>query len=366
MIGKKQSATSIKKKGDFLLNFKINQFLSIVIYGFTAISCAENKAQEMPLTKDKTEKQIPVKTEKLKGENFNDYLQVTGVLKAKNEIQIIAEEGGTLVQIRFDKGENVFKGDTIAVLENNIIKASYDDAKAILEQAKLDNRSNEILFEENAISDIEAKISKLNLERAEAGYNLAKSRFEKTFLIAPYSGFVNDRFYDLGAYVTPMTAAFDFIDDSTMKVSGGVAERFLGDIKVGTPIEIHLDAFPQMKIKSNISFVSKSIKTQDRTFQVECKIENPDRVLASQMIADLKILRKSYKNEIVVPLDALIESENGRFVYLNDENRAKKSKVEIVAIYNDNALIKGLEENQNLIVIGHRNLTEGDLLKVVK
>ncbi len=348
------------------MNFKINQFLSIIICGLLAISCAENQAQEMPKTEEKVEKQIPVKIENLKGENFNDYLEVTGVLEAKNEIRIIAEEGGTLVKIRFDKGRNVSKGDTIAVLENKIIEAGYKDAKAALEQAKLNAKSSDVLFKEKAISDIEAKISKLSLERAEAAFSLAKSRFEKLSLVAPYGGFINDRFYDLGSYVTPMTPVFDFADNSTMKVSAGVAERFLGDIKVGTPIEIHIDAFPEMKIKSSISFVSKSIKTQDRTFQIECKIENPDRVLASQMIVDLKLLRKSYTNEIVVPLDALIESETGRFVFLNESNRAKKSFVEILAVYKDNALVKGLEENQNLIVLGHRNLTEGDLLKVVK
>ncbi|KAA3596066.1 MAG: efflux RND transporter periplasmic adaptor subunit [Calditrichaeota bacterium] len=348
------------------MNFKINQFLSIIICGFVAFSCAENQAQEIPKTEEKVEKQIPVKIEKLKGENFNDYLEVTGVLKAKNEIKIIAEEGGTLVKIRFDKGRSVSKGDTIAVLENKMIEAGYKDAKAALEQAKLQTKSSEVLFKEKAISDIEAKISKLNLERAEAAYSLAKSRFEKLSLVAPYGGFVNDRFYDLGSYVTPMTSVFDFTDNSEMKVSAGVAERFLGDIKVGTPIEIHLDAFPTMKIESKISFVSKSIKTQDRTFQIECKIQNPERVLASQMIADLKLLRKSYQNEIVVPLDALIESETGKFVFLDEANRAKKSVVEILAVYKDNALVKGLEENQNLIVLGHRNLTEGDLLKVVK
>lgn len=348
------------------MKFKINHFLSILICGFAAFSCAENQAQEMPKTEEKVEKQIPVKIEALKGENFNDYLDVTGVLKAKNEIQIIAEESGTLVKIRFDKGRNVSKGDTIAVLENKILEAGYKDAKAALEQAKLNNKSNEVLFKEKAISDIEAKVSKLNLERAEAAYNLAKSRYENLFLVAPYGGYVNERYYDLGSFVAPMTPIFDFTDNSEMKVSAGIAERFLGDIEVGTPIEIKIDAFPEMEIKSSVSFVSKIINIRDRTFQIECKIQNPERVLASQMIADLKLLRRAYTNEIVVPLDALIESETGRFVFLNESNRAKKSVVQILAVYEDNALVKGLEENQKLIVLGHRNLTEGDLLKVVK
>jgi membrane fusion protein (multidrug efflux system) len=307
----------------------------------------------------------PVRILTLKPTHFEEYLQITGTVAARNRVKLIAEEAGTLRKIVKDKGSIVQAGETLAIIENKILEASYSEAKAALNQAKLDYGSKKVLHEKRAISENEYLIAKYGLERAQAAYELNKARYSKLTITAPLNGYVNDRLYDMGAYTMPNTPIFDFIDNEYMKITAGVAERFMNDIKIGKPVQISFDAFPDLEIGSEISHINKSIDKNSRTFKIEINIPNPDRKLAPQMIANLKVLRRSYKDQIVIPLDAVIESESGRYVFTaSEDNKAVKVPLELLVIYEDSVLVDGLKPNQQLVVTGHQELTEGDPLMV--
>lgn len=305
----------------------------------------------------------PVRIWTLKPKPFSEYLQITGTVEARNRVNLIAEEAGTLRKIIKDKGSIVRAGDTLAIIENKILQASYNEAKAALNQAELDYGSKKVLHEKRAISENEYLSAKYGLERAHAAYELNKARYSKLTITAPLNGYVNDRMYDLGAFTMPNTPIFDFIDNAVMKITAGVAERFMNDIKIGKPVQISFDAFPDLVMESEIFYINKSIDKDSRTFKIEIKIPNPERKLAPQMIANLKVLRRSYENQIVIPLDAVIESESGRYVFVaSEDKKAIKVPLELLVIYEDSVLVDGLQPNQQLVVTGHQELTEGDPL----
>lgn len=332
----------------------------ILVTVLTLINCSGDGSASQ---QDTQSKGIPVKTMLLKPRPFSEYLKLTGTVEARNRINLVAEESGNLRKIIKDKGSLVKAGDTLAIIENKIIEASYNESRAALNQAELDHSSKKILYEKRAISENEYLVAKYGLERATASYELNKSRLSKLYLTAPYSGYVNNRLYDLGAYTLPMTPIFDFIDNAYMKITTGVAERFVNDIKIGTPAEISFDAFPELNLQSEVSYINRSIDPASRTFQVEIRIPNPERKLAPQMIANVKLLRRSYDDDLVIPLDTVIESENGRFVFVASvDEKAIRVEIDFLAIYEDSVLVHGLQTNQRLVITGQQELTEGDQL----
>jgi membrane fusion protein (multidrug efflux system) len=341
---------------------KIGLFIIVMITGFTLIHCSGNGSASQ---QDTQSNGIPVKTMLLKQRPFSEYLKLTGTVEARNRINLVAEESGNLRKIIRDKGSLVKAGDTLAIIENKIIEASYNESRAALNQAELDHGSKKVLYEKRAISENEYLVAKYGLERAMAAYELNKARLSKLYITAPHNGYVNNRLYDLGAYTLPMTPIFDFIDNAYMKITTGVAERFINDIKLGTPVEITFDAFPELRIQSEVSFINRSIDPASRTFQIEMKIPNPERKLAPQMIANVKLLRRSYEDDLVIPLDTVIETENGRFVFIasNDE-KAVRIPIDFLAIYEDSVLVHGLQVDQRLIITGQQELTEGDQLLI--
>lgn len=308
---------------------------------------------------------VPVKTMKLLPQSFANYLNVTGTVEARNHIRIMVEESGTLTRILKDKGRYANAGEVLAILENKVLAASFEQAKAALQQAELDHKSKSVLFEKRAISENEYLNAKYNLQAARAAFNLTKARFDKLSITAPIGGLINERFYDLGAYVNPMTPIFELIDNEMMKIRAGVAERFLSEIKVGTPVTITFDAYPDLTCEANISFVSGSIDPKNRTFVIEVTVPNKDRKLAPAMVANLHILREAHTNQIVVPLDALMDSEDGWYVFIREANTAQKVFVRQEAIYGDQVMISGLAPGAELIYMGQRDLSDGDAITVV-
>ena len=84
------------------------------------------------------------------------------------------------------------------------------------------------------------------------------------------------------------------------------------------------------------------------------------------MIANIRLLRRSFQDKIVIPLDALIDSEKGRYVFIANENKAVKRDVQVLAVYEDSVLVEGLDSEQNLIVLGQRELSDGDLIETIE
>lgn len=331
----------------------------LMLIALTQSSCSESKSSN-----NGNNKVILVETQTLMPSTFYEYLDITGTVKARNQINVIAEEGGLLLKVNKDKGKLVRRGDTLAILEHKVIKAAYNEAKAAVKQAELGFNSNQVLYTRKAISENDYLASKYNLDRVQAAYDLAKARYDKLFITAPLSGLINNRYYDNGAYVMPMTPLFELIDNDRVKIEAGVAARFLGDIRVGTPATLLFDAYPGLVKDAVVTFVSNSIDPVNRTFTIEIELDNADKLMVPQMIANLRLLRKVFENEIVVPIDAMLNSEQGQYVYLHENNQARLKMVDILAIYGDSVLVRGLETNQQLIVLGQQDLSDGEVIEV--
>ena len=315
-------------------------------------------------TVERAERTVPVKTAALQLQSFANYLDITGTVKARNHVEIMVEEGGTLTKVIVDKGKRAAQNQALAILENKVLEASFRQAQAALDQAQLDFDSKKVLFEKRAISENEFKNAQYSLDAARAAFELARARFDKLTIRAPMSGLVNNRYYDIGAYANPMSPIFEFIDNEVMKVRAGVAERFLSYLRKGTPVELRFDAYPDLKIDAQISFISQSVDPQNRTFEVEIEIPNKGRRLAPNMVANIRILQESFEDRVVVPLDALVESEKGWHVFIEENSRARQVAVNKVAVYRDQVMVDGLSRGQQLVVVGQQELSDGDSLLI--
>jgi RND family efflux transporter MFP subunit len=220
-----------------------------------------------------------VKTVSVDEKSFVDYLQLNGKVKAKSRINILAEEGGVLNEIIKEKGAFAETGDTLAILDNPVLKASFDQATATLKLAELDFKSKENLFKKKAIPENEFLLAQYRLDQARAQYNITKARYHKLFISAPFKGYINDRFYDMGAFVAQMTPIFDYMDNHIVIIVFKVNENYIDDITKGTPARVTFDAINRLIIETQVSLVYKAIDPKTRTFRAEIWIENPDHKL---------------------------------------------------------------------------------------
>ncbi len=340
--------------------------LSIVVLGgFLFVQSCSNQASAEKVIKSGTNG-IPVKVITLQPRPFSQYIRLTGTVRARNQIKIIAEEAGTLSKIEKAKGTFVRRGEVLAQLKNEILQAAFHDAQAAYDQALLTFNSNKALFAKKAIAENQFKASKLGLKRAQAALEMARVRVGKLTITAPVKGYVNDRYPDLGAYITPGTPLFELVDNSSFTVRAQVAERYIAYIKEGAAVQVGFDALPGLTLQGRVRFVSKSIDAGNRTFTIEAALSGDISRLAPYMIANLRVLKNKQNDAVVVPLDAIIESEKGRYVFLNDSGKARKQFIHIREISAANVLVDSLQNGEQLIVLGQRQVSDGDQLRVIK
>ncbi len=327
-------------------------------------SCGKGPAAKPQAAAEKPP--VPVETVTLEARPFENFLQVTGTVKARSLIQVVAEEGGILREISTDKGRVVEAQGVLARLENQALHAALAQATAALKQAELDASSRKVLFEKKAISENEYLTSGFTLDAARAAWELSRTRVDKLTVRAPIGGLVNARFLDLGAYVTPMSPVFELIDMERVRIVAGVAERYMSSVDVGTPARVTFDAYPGVEIDAAVTYVSRRIDATNRTFEVEVEVANPGRKLAPAMVANVRIRNQNLDGRIVVPIDSLVESEDGWHVFVEEGSRAHKVKVDKLAVYQDSVLVDGLRSGQRLITTGQQSLTDGDTVAVTR
>jgi Cu(I)/Ag(I) efflux system membrane fusion protein len=81
------------------------------------------------------------------------------------------------------------------------------------------------------------------------------------------------------------------VDVSRVKISAGVPEKYVTEIKKGQEVNITVDVLPGTGFTGKISYIAPSLSTTNRTFEIEIVINNPDRILKPEMNASVEIAK---------------------------------------------------------------------------
>lgn len=337
-------------------------FFSLIII-ISACGGKEEKKEE------KSVKVVSVEVQKLVNEQYTDYIPVVGVVKADLDAQITYSEGsaGVIESFEADKGDWVNKGDVIFTIENSVIKAGADAAEAQYKLSQTNFEKQEKIYNDNASSEFEYLRSKYERDQAKANYELNKARYDKTIVKAPFSGYVNNKYFEIGELVTPGAPVVTLVNTNKIKVEAGVPERFVGQVKVGDTVFCSFDELISGTVTGRISFVSSSVDPNNRTFEIEAVISNKEGNLKPELLVDVQIQNGIYDNIITIPADVITRSDSSYIAYVAEDSVAIGRKLNIVSrSENSVAIDKGLKSGDLLVVVGHQNLVHGQRINIVK
>ena len=298
---------------------------------------------------------------------FEEYIRVTGTVKAGAMATVSAEEAGVVETFVRDRGETVKRGDVVVRLRSDLLTAGYHEAEAAYNLAEATARRQENLYAERSISEQQYLNAKYNRDMAKARLEQLAARLAKTSIRSPVSGLVDARFVEPGEYVGPGTPLFTVVDVDTVKIEAGIPERYVPDLRTGTSATLTFDVYPDTAFQGLIRFVGASIDPRNRTFPVEVELANRRHLIKPEMLARLKILRRRLPQAIVVPLDAVIEREKGAEVFVASGEVAQRRQVEVGPSEGDQVVVlSGLAPGDLLIVVGQRDLTIGERIRVLR
>ena len=339
----------------------------LLIFSFAVSSCSESEGSEKDSKSDvdKT-RAVSVETMELKGTDYIDDINVIGTLKPFEKATLSYQTGGIIKTIVKDKGEKVNKGDTIVIIDNDILKATLDGAKANYDLAEVTFQKQEKIFKDKVNSEYQLLEAKSRRDQAKANYELVKAQYDQTFIKAPFSGIVDAKYYEEGEFAAPGTPIVNLINSSQIKIEAGVPERYVGEVKTGRSARVIVKSISSDEVIGRITYVGSSVITDNRTFPVEIIINNGSLRFKPELSADIFIESGNYKNVVTVPDEVVTRIDNGYVVYVAKDGKAESRIIEILNRAQDKIAVKsGLKEGEQLIVVGHQNLINGQKINIV-
>jgi RND family efflux transporter MFP subunit len=339
--------------------------LSITAPSLFFYSCADADGNEQK--KEDPGSFVYVETQEVTFQTYASYISLIGVAKANQEADIAFDEGGKIEKFLKEKGSYVKEGDIILEIENSVLKAGLDAAKAQYEMAEMNFRKQEEIYNEKVTSELQYLNAKYERDAAKANYELINSRYEKTFVKAPFSGIIDMKYIEKGEFAPPGVPIVSIVSIDRMKVEAGVPENYVGDIKVGDNVKIVFNDLGGETYEEKISYVGSSINTDNRTFPVEVVIINRNRKIKPELSAVVKIEKGNFDKVTLVPEDIVSKTDLGNVVFVEENGLAKMRVVKVESRYENKAAIsEGLNEGDNIILVGYQNLVDGEKVKVLE
>jgi len=306
------------------------------------------------------------------------------VIEAPDDANLSAQSAGTVTSL-VPMGTRVQAGGVVARLDDRSVRAALRQARATLESAEATAelaedtfRRQEPLYEDSIISALEYENvrtqlnqARAQLSQAEAGVEQAEQQLENTFVRSPFTGTVEERFIEQGEQVTPGVPIARVVGLRNLKVVAGVPERYASDIRDGSDVRIRLRAYDLASREAEVTFVGSVIDPQSRTFRIEIDLDNTDRTLKPEMIADLFLTRRVLDDRLVVPQTSILRDETGFSVYVVDRSGGTPvaRRVDVVpgpSYGGDTVVTEGLADGDEVIITGQNSVTDGDGLEIIR
>ncbi len=301
---------------------------------------------------------------------FKHFVEIQGNVETKQNLILFPEMGGQLKNVLVKEGQNVRKGQTIAIIDDSGLKEQLAQTEASTALAKTTYERQERLWAQKIGSEIQFLQAKTAYEAQSKAVEQLEKQLEKTKVTAPFSGVIDDIITEEGSFVAPgQTPITRLINLNNMTISAEIPETFVRFVQKGKSVKAFfpvLDAETETMITQAGNFINPN----NRKFKVEMNI--PQNINAKPNMS-VRLLINDYINEnaILIPQSIISENENNEeYVYV-----AKKEGKKYIAYKNfiktgktsknDIEVLEGLDSQSHLIIEGARTVREGQQVKIL-
>ena len=320
----------------------------------------------------------------------SDILRVAGQIDFDEQAltRIGASVTGRVTQINAQLGNEVKKGDTLALINSSELSNSqlaYLKARSEKEFHRRTVQRAKTLFEADVISAAELQRRESEYEVASAqtraaqdqlrvlGVNLkAMEELATTGAIdsvasvmATIKGVVVERKVTTGQVVQPADVLFTVADLSRVWAVAQVPEQQVAQVKVGQSVRIEVPALENEKLIGKLIYVGQTVNPESRTVLVRTELENTSGRLKPSMLASM-LIEATPTKRVVVPITAIVREQDADYVFIEEKPGSFRLKpVRLSSEHNgQRVVLDGLSQGMRIVSDGafhlnnHRNLKD--------
>lgn len=314
----------------------------VLLIGYR-MSQSQRAGQEGESTLLEEESAFPVAVAKVIRGDLEEMISLAGTVVPKARVEVFSRVTGPLQEIRVKVGDQVKRGDVLAVVRG-------DDRDLVS-------------------------------------------------IRSPIAGVVAERSCEPGEIVTAIDGTtakplFTIVDTEVVKVQVGLPETLVPLLKVGMEARVRVGAYPLEYyplaiFKGTITSISPSLDVGSRTAMAEVTIDNRDHRLKPGMFAMVGLLSQKLENVLLVPKEAVIAGDEFHLVYVVKDDTVHEREVLVGA--SDGQWVQileqgspnpsltgahqwtprfrqtgGVQEGEEVVTLGARMVYDGQKVKVLR
>lgn len=307
-------------------------FLAIAGLLVIVAALAGIKALQIRAMVEQGKKFVPppetVTTVTVKAQSWENSLSAVGTLSAVQGVTVAAEMPGKVVQIAFEAGRAVQKGELLIAQDTSTEKAQLAGALAQAELARRTLERTEKMLPERIVSPADHESAVAAREQALAQAANIRAVLNKKEIRAPFSGRLGIRQVNLGQMLREGDAIVTLQALDPIYVDFTLPQQQIGVLRRDLPVRVTLDALPGVAVNGRVSALNPMVDADTRNIRVQATLANRDEQLRPGMFVNVALGLPSRQSVLSVPATAVLYAPFGDSVFVvQDDGKGKGGKV---------------------------------------
>ncbi len=290
-------------------------------------------------------------------------LPVTGTVEAIVQTELAANATGKVLEVLVQRGDEVKKGAVIAKLDARLTglqaAAAQAQSKVMSDQAALQATECARLEKLAAAGAIpladyekqsaQCKVSQSTVAVSQLNAAVAGLAVTDGMIRAPFDGYVDDRFVEVGQYVMPNTKVATMVSLDLLKVKISVPEMQLAKVHKDLEVTFRVGPLGDRVFSAKVVRVSPIVRVATRDVLAEAEVVNTDRALRPGMFAKIE-LPLGEADLPVVPKSAIVTRDGASHLFAVVNGRIEERAVQLAQTIGDEVVVtKGVAAGEHVV-----------------
>ena len=333
----------------------------ITLYALAALVALTGCKKTEQKAEDNAEREELVDLTTLHPREIQRIITLSGNLEGYQTVNIAPSLTGKIEHIYVEVGDRVRKNDSLVRMDQQ----QFRTANLTYNNLQIEMARMEGLIQTGSISQQSYDQMKLSLDQAKENLSFLTTN---TYVRAPFSGVISAKNYEDGElYSGQPIVVLKQVDK--LKTLVAIPESYIPQVKNGMKLTLTTEVYPDKTFPAYIEVVYPTVDAASHTFQVKVVVPNGDGLLRPGMYVTTT-LGLGKEKVITAPYSTVLKliGANNRYVFINENGRAKRVEVEMGQRFGDEVEISAPEivDGVEMVTKGESRLIDGIKIRVAE
>lgn len=296
-----------------------------------------------------------------------------GSLAADQLAKVAADANGVIQRLRFERGQRVAAGSTLATIDGSLLAAGRQATQAQLSLADAQRGAAQeectrlsglaaagvVPDADRARAAAQCRVAAQQVKAVRAQIGVTDRQLGKTAVRAPFSGVIAERLVEVGEFVGAASPIAILVDADPIRVKFAVPEREMGGLAEGGKVVIRAATAPDRTFEGTLQALPPMAREMTRDLLLEAVVSNADGALKPGGTATVEVVAGKV-DAVFVPRSAVVSDDTVHRIFTVKDGRAVEHFVHVEATVGEEvAVAPGIRAGDAVIVTPPAGLRDG-------